>query len=684
MMDSGSSSYLNKILSKRSIKNQVWFGFGLMLAILIFMSLSTLNVFTKLNQGINEVTEKIQPVVITAQNLELALKATNSSLGYYLLTREDSYKDSYIDHLNRAKELTSQLTGYQVVSDHQAYNKSIELVEVDLVKLESYRDQMIELANNDLKNMPAQQIASEKLNPMAQTLQSMISQMIISDYDEENVDGERDEYRQTMYDLRYYNVQIASELRTFLAFRSNSNIQNLNAIREVVLAKLKAISEAEDFFTFEQSDLIPELLSTNQTYYLALDEAIEIHSSERYRRDIYLINNEIKPLVTEIQSELSALANQLNELIFSTSKNLQETASSAIDKVVIGLISGLLAGIIIAILMTRMMSIPINAAVRAMEDLADGDGDLTQRLAGTGNSDITKMAKGFNGFASKVQTLVSQVAGSVGNLSSVVGQVSVIVDQTQGGSKQQRLQTEHVVKAIDEMTSSVQEVASNANSAADSAHRADEKARSGQKVVGETIASINLLASEIETGVNVVNKLSKEVESIGSVLDVIKSIADQTNLLALNAAIEAARAGEQGRGFSVVADEVRTLASRTQESTKLIEEMIDNLQKQVHAAVKAISNGQDKAKSSVETASNAGEALEEIATSVATISDMIIQIASASEEQGAVASEINQNVINISHIADENSDASDKLARSSDDLAQLATELKQQVSNFKY
>jgi methyl-accepting chemotaxis protein len=389
-------------------------------------------------------------------------------------------------------------------------------------------------------------------------------------------------------------------------------------------------------------------------------------------------------LVTEIQSELSALANQLNELIFSTSKNLQETASSAIDKVVIGLISGLLAGIIIAILMTRMMSIPINAAVRAMEDLADGDGDLTQRLAGTGNSDIAKMAKGFNGFASKVQTLVSQVAGSVGNLSSVVGQVSVIVDQTQGGSKQQRLQTEHVVKAIDEMTSSVQEVASNANSAADSAHRADEKARSGQKVVGETIASINLLASEIETGVNVVNKLSKEVESIGSVLDVIKSIADQTNLLALNAAIEAARAGEQGRGFSVVADEVRTLASRTQESTKLIEEMIDNLQKQVHAAVKAISNGQDKAKSSVETASNAGEALEEIATSVATISDMIIQIASASEEQGAVASEINQNVINISHIADENSDASDKLARSSDDLAQLATELKQQVSNFKY
>jgi methyl-accepting chemotaxis protein len=679
----GSDSYVNKILSSTSIKNQVWFGFGLMLIILIFVSLSMLSVFTQLNKGINEVTEKIQPIVLKTQNLEFELEASNSSLGSYLLTKEEVYKTSYAEHLNQAQILIDQLIDSEFVSNNPNYSETIEAVKKDLINLASYKDEMIELATNDLKNMPAQQIASEKLNPMSQSLQSIISQMIISDYGEDNIDGERDKYRQTIYDLRYYNVQIASELRTFLAFRSNSNIQNLDAIREVVLNKLKTISEAEDLYTFEQSDLMPEFLSTNEEYYVALDQALAIHSSDSYRRDIYLVNNEIGPLVRKIQSELGGLTEQLNKLISDTSKNLQETASSAIEKVIIGLVSGLIAGVVIAILMTRMMSIPINAAVRAMEDLADGEGDLTQRLTGTGNSDIAKMAKGYNSFAGKVQALVSQVAASVSNLSSVVSKVSVIVDQTQNGSQRQRQQTEQVAAAINQMTISVKEVAEKANLAAGSAHKADERTLSGKKVVEDTIASINLLAGEIEEGANVVNKLSKDVESIGSVLDVIKGIAEQTNLLALNAAIEAARAGEQGRGFAVVADEVRALASRTQDSTKQIEEMIKKLQAQVSNAVEVIEKGKSKAVDSVDMASNAGEALEEIASSVATIAEMIIQIASSSEEQGAVADEINQNVINISQIAVDNASASDLLEVSSSDLEGLAKELQQQVSNFK-
>jgi len=672
------------LLGKKSINNQIWFGFGLILAILLFVSLSMLNVFMQLNHGISEVTEKVQPVVITTQKLRLELETASSSLGFYLLTREDSYKDAYIQHLDSAQRLASQLIDYEIISDNQNYRGVIEIIQQELLELESYKDQMIELANDNLKNMPAQQIASEKLNPMAQSLQSMISQMIISDYDEENPDGERDEYRQAIYDLRYYNVQIASELRTFLAFRSDNNIQNLSAIREVVSSKLKILNASEDLYTFEQADIMPAFVKTNNEYYPALDEAIAIHSSDQYRLDIYLLKNEIGPLSVKIQFELGQLANQLNELISTTSTDLKNRASNAIGKVIIGLTAGVLVGIIISFFMTRMMSLPINAAVSAMEDLADGEGDLTQRLEGNGNVEIAKMAKGFNNFASKVQTLVSRVAGSIDNLSSVVGKVSAIVDQTQTGSEQQRQQTDHVATAIAEMTSSVQNVAINANSAAASAHQADENARSGQKVVGETISSINSLADEIETSVHVVNKLSEDVHSIGSVLDVIKSIAEQTNLLALNAAIEAARAGEQGRGFSVVADEVRTLASRTQESTKTIEAMIEALQAQVQDAVEVISNGQKQARNSVEKASNAGDALEEIASSVATISDMIIQIASASEQQGVVAGEINQNVFSISQVADENAGASDRLASSSDDLAQLATELQQQVANFKY
>ena len=334
--------------------------------------------------------------------------------------------------------------------------------------------------------------------------------------------------------------------------------------------------------------------------------------------------------------------------------------------------------------MVRMITIPINEAVLAIEDLAEGEGDLTRRLRADGKSEIMKMSDGFNRFAGKVHNLVTQVAEGVQNLSLVVKDVSSIVDLTQHGSQQQRAQTENVATAISAMAQMVQEVTNSANLAAESAQQADDNAKTGQSVVTKTIDSINELAGEIETGVNVIYALEKDADAIGSVLDVIKGIAEQTNLLALNAAIEAARAGEQGRGFAVVADEVRTLASRTQESTAAIQKMINSLQSQAHAAVKAITQGQGKAKNSVSIASNAGDALSAITHSVSTITSMNIQIASASEKQSTVAKEIDHNVLEISQVADKNAMASDRLAASSEDLARLANELRGLISQFKY
>ena len=676
--------HLNNIFSNTSIRSRIWFGFGLILFILLFVSISTLSKFVHLNEGISHVTEDIQPVVLSAQNLEARLETASNMLGFYLLTKEENYRKSYFTQLDNSIEQANFLANLDFVAKNEAFSNIVAQVQNDIQKLSNYRNKMAELVKNVSSNIPAQRLASEKLNPSTQQIQALISQMIDSDFEEDNEDGSRDTFRRNLFDIRYFNSQIASELRTYLAFRNEINVKNMKTYIGLILNKLAYFQKNQDMYTFEQSESLPELIKLDQKYFNDLDETISIHSTDKYRTDIYLVKTEIGPLITGIESNLGELVNKLKVIITDTSNDLQEEASGASRKVTVGMSIGLLIGVIIAFLISRMITMPINEAVNAMEDLSEGEGDLTQRLDDNGSSEIAVMAGNFNKFAIKVQTLISQLASSVENLSTVVRDVTAIVDQTQSGSLQQRQQTEQVATAVTEMTSTIQEVASNANLAADSAQQADENAKLGQKVVGETVSSINSLASEIETGVNVISKLSQDTESITSVLDVIKGVAEQTNLLALNAAIEAARAGDQGRGFAVVADEVRTLASRTQESTTEIESMIEALQIQAHAAVDAISLGQEKAQASVKNASNAGKALNEITHSVTTISSMNIQIATASEEQSAVSEEINQNVVNISHVADENALASNRLSDSSKELEQLTLELKKLVSQFKY
>ena len=355
------------------------------------------------------------------------------------------------------------------------------------------------------------------------------------------------------------------------------------------------------------------------------------------------------------------------------------------DRVVMKIVAALVIGALISTILAYMIISGVSRGVCYVEKAANelAEGDLAARVEYPYKDELGHIAKAFNCMAEKFHNIVKELQVSVGQLASAAEETSVVTAQTRQGIDEQRSETEQVATAINEMNQTVHDVAHNAVHAAEATRQADESSTEGKVVVDKTIDAIGEIASEVEQAAQVIHELERESENIGSVLDVIKSIAEQTNLLALNAAIEAARAGEQGRGFAVVADEVRTLAGRTQASTAEIEEMITRLQSGASNAVSVMESSKSKTGQGVEQAASAGNALETITTAVDRIAEMNTQIASAAEQQSAVTEEINRNVVNISQIAEQTSTGAVQTAQASDDLSKLASQLNGMIAQFR-
>jgi len=356
--------------------------------------------------------------------------------------------------------------------------------------------------------------------------------------------------------------------------------------------------------------------------------------------------------------------------------------SALITGVIITIIVMFIVGSI-AYFISNLISHNILNVVDSLRDMAKGNGDLTKRLTTKSTDEIGELVDSFNRFVEKLQHIIGEVYSSTTQLAAAAEEMSVItVSSTENVSKQQR-ETEQVATAMNEMTATVMEVSNNAEQAAESTGQADTQAQEGRQVVNDTVESINLLAKEVDSAANVIHELEQNSDSIGSVLEVIRGIAEQTNLLALNAAIEAARAGEQGRGFAVVADEVRSLASRTQQSTQEIQSMIERLQSGAQRAVEVMATSRTRAQSSVEKSEKAGDSLTVITEAMSNIMAMNTQIAEASKQQSEVAEEINQNIVNISTIAEESASSTSELSQSNIALAELSSKLQGLVGQFK-
>lgn len=390
-----------------------------------------------------------------------------------------------------------------------------------------------------------------------------------------------------------------------------------------------------------------------------------------------------KKIMDALRIALNEIISAEEVLIDVRGKEQETTATFAESVSIIGTLIAIIFGAAVAFFVSRGIIVPLNATNKMLKDIAEGDGDLTVRVPINTKDEIGEMGTNFNAFIEKLQGIIGEIAGATSQLAASAEEMAAITEETSSGVENQKDETVQVASAITEMTATVQEVANNAESATAAAADADSEAKAGNQIVSSTVQAISELATEVESSAAVIEKLKGDSENIGTVLDVIKGIAEQTNLLALNAAIEAARAGEQGRGFAVVADEVRTLAQRTQESTAEIESLINALQGGAEEAVTVMAKSRDRASTTVEQAKHAGESLSSITRAVGTILQLNTQIATAAEEQSSVSEEINRNVINIQDISEQTASGAEQTATASAELARLGEQLQNLVGQFK-
>ena len=487
-----------------------------------------------------------------------------------------------------------------------------------------------------------------------------------------------------MLEMANHNIVLLDRANELMSNAvSTGEIEMLNNARESV-QKLRSNLD-------RQRDLNPEVATT-------IDQ-VQTSVNNYFVKSISLTQSMVDGTVDF--SQLSGLADEKTQLGGKAGQSLEDFREEALstfvntietvnqttaDNLTLGVIIGIVTismlviiGFSIAIMVTRS----IEQVIKSLKDIAEGEGDLTQRLARTSKDEVGELVHWFNVFVEKLHATIGEVIRVIPPLTEVAQDLNSVSSETSEVSQRQSQSANIVSTAMDDMLGSVNNVATNAGSAAQAANDADNEAKEGLSIVKNTVVSINDLAAEVERAAEVIVQLESDTESVGGILDVIKGIAEQTNLLALNAAIEAARAGEQGRGFAVVADEVRTLASRTQESTHEIQKVIEQLQTAAQSAVTVMSQGKEQAQKSVEQAGATGASLEAITTKVTSITDMNQQIASATEEQQRFANDIQQNVLSMRDSSQVAEKSTDRVNLLSVNLQNLADQLQKVALQFR-
>ncbi|MDR6608043.1 methyl-accepting chemotaxis protein [Pseudomonas synxantha] len=439
--------------------------------------------------------------------------------------------------------------------------------------------------------------------------------------------------------------------------------------------------------TYEKLIASPQERATYDQYVQLLGQYRQIED----RMKTLSRNNQVDELRnllnTDLLSNSEAINTVLNRLLEINTQQTHDTNQQAADQydsafnlVITLLVIATALTLLFAWLLTNSITQPIANALSAAEQIAEGN--LTRPITVDGNDEAGRLLLAMSKMQEKLRDTLQRISGSATQLASAAEELNSVTDESARGLTRQNNEIEQAATAVNEMTSAVEEVARNAVSTSEASKNATTSAGDGRDLVQETVSAIERMSADVQSTATLIGDLANESRDIGKVLDVIRGLADQTNLLALNAAIEAARAGEAGRGFAVVADEVRALAHRTQQSTSEIERMIGSIQSGTEHAVDSMRNSTERAESTLNIARGAGMSLDTINSAIVEINERNLVIASAAEEQAQVAREVDRNLVNIRDLSVQSATGANQTSAASNELSRLAVDLNTMVGRF--
>lgn len=673
---------MTQLLSKVSIKYKVLISLGLMLAVLVAVVLSSHFSLSRVNSSIDTVVEEVQPTMIVSMHLSKLLEQSAGSMGFYLLSKDEIHKQAYLKALTEIDSALNTLQSMPSIQQDTELNALVQSIAEEVTTFIGYKKQLLELAVDQGKNIPGMLYAARNLNPLSQQILQFLSAAISA----EELESVSEKRRQVLIDfnsLRYNWAYVMNGARAYLAYRQKESLNEIDIYMKESERMLAVTQAHGDALLLEQVEALENFEALYKKFANHLSILKSTHGSDRWRTDAYLIRTEIGPLLQRIEGKLSDLVSKQEAIAASTGAALVNEIETGMLVEAGLLVMGLILGVIVMVGILLFVVKPVERMRDVLKDISEGEGDLTQRINTNSQDELGQAGRYFDNMMAHLQTMVQEIATVSHQVNQRTDQATHEVEFVNENIARGADRTRTTAAATEEMSAMGAEIAKNASQAAGEANRVQHVAQEGARRTQDMSQKAKQMGDQISSLKQDVDVLSEKSKGMLDMVAIINDIANQTNLLALNAAIEAARAGEQGRGFAVVADEVRQLAIKTQDSTSQITSLITNNMQSNENLAGVMETVAGTTRSMLETVTETANAIKEMTDGVKVMNDMAAQIATAAGEQAGVTQEVASNTESISAMENDNAAHTSEVSSHLRELTDLSTRLDALVRRFK-